>query len=156
MSEIITFKIVHRKISIQHLAWWPFLTDPHTTQAYLLGCLVEEFLHLRYLGHSSGNGGPGGLGGETPLESKQCSRSVWLLFPWILIAHPSYTRPWLRKELCLASSENISFPLWYPNIWSHSSFTDSLCSNVAVLLYTAAPSSFLPWAPSTQGSQLTA
>ena len=69
-----------------------------------------------------------------PLESKQCSWSVWFLFPWILIAHPSYTRPWLRKGLCLASSGNISFPLWYPNIWSHSSLTDSLYSNVAVLL----------------------
>lgn len=59
------------------------ITHPRTAQTYLLGCLVKEFLHLGHLGHSCGNGGPGGLHGGIRLEGEQHPGSgELLLYPY--------------------------------------------------------------------------
>lgn len=100
---------------------------PHTIQAYLLGCLVEEFLYLRHLGRSHGSGGPGDL------ENKHQPWSGWLLLSSLLITHLSSV-----SDVALAEEATLFYfiwkliplPLWYPNR-SHSSLRGSLCSNRA-------------------------
>lgn len=110
------------------------MQTPHTTQAYLLGCLMEELLHLRHVGPPHGNGDPGGLDGETPLEGKHHPWSGRLLLPFLLITHPSSAsdEETTLFYLIWTLSPPSARPLWYSHR-PQSSFRGSLCSNRAVL-----------------------
>lgn len=79
--------------------------------------------------------GPGGLGGETPLEGKHHLWSGWLFFPpsvgSILPAYTTHS-PDQGRDLVLPHLETPLSSLWYPNLF-HTSFRTSLCSHLAVL-----------------------
>ena len=137
-----------------------FAHDPHTAQAYLLGCLMEEFLHLRHLGHSPERGVLVVWVGRPLWKVNRILGQAGSSFPgslWPIL--PLYqTRPWLREGPYLVLPHLETPPSLFGTQIDPTHSSEPPCAQMLLFFesHRCLQLSVSPRAPSIRGSEPTA